>query len=155
LTVSFRKKQLQTMSNTQQNYILLVDDEPGNVLLIRRAMSKVERNIQIQAVEDGEQAVNYLKKTVDDAYLNNYPLPNLIVTDIKMPRMNGMELLAWIKQQPNFVNLPVIVLSSSGEMEDINQATELGASSYIVRPGSFSELVEIMKQLATYLNSVQ
>lgn len=141
------------MSNTQQNCLLLVEDEPGNVLLIKRAMSKVERNIQIQAVEDGEQAVNYLKKTVDNTYTSKYPLPNLILTDIKMPRMNGMELLAWIKKQPEFVNLPVIMLSSSGEIEDINQATALGASSYIVRPGSFTGLVEVMQQIASYFNS--
>ncbi|MBD2441024.1 response regulator [Nostoc sp. FACHB-110] len=140
------------MSNTEQNWLLLVEDEPGNILLIKRAMSKVKCNLQIQAVEDGEQAVNYLKKTIEDAYVNQYPLPNLILTDIKMPRMNGLELLAWIKQQPEFANLPVIMLSSSGEIEDINQATVLGASSYIVRPGSFTELVEIMQQIASYFN---
>jgi CheY-like chemotaxis protein len=140
------------MSNTQQNWLLLVEDEPGNTLLIKRAMSKLKRNIQIQAVEDGEQAVNYLRKAID-ASINKYPLPNVIVTDIKMPRMNGMELLAWLKQQPEFMNLPVIMLSSSGEMEDINRATELGASSYIVRPGSFTELVEVMQQVASYFNS--
>ncbi|MBD2448679.1 response regulator [Nostoc sp. FACHB-152] len=141
------------MSNTQQNWLLLVEDEPGNILLIKRAMSKLKRNIQIQAVEDGEQAVNYLKKTREDACINQYPIPSVILTDIKMPRMNGMELLAWIKQQPEFVNLPVIMLSSSGEIEDINRATELGASTYLVRPGSFTELVEIMQQVASYFNS--
>ncbi|MBD2358843.1 response regulator [Tolypothrix sp. FACHB-123] len=128
-------------NNTQQNLLLLVEDEPGNVLLIKRAMTKVKPNIQIQVVEDGEQAVNYLKKS---------PLPGLILTDMKMPRMNGMELLAWIKQQPEFCHLPVIVFSSSGEIEDIHQATALGASSYIVRPGSFAELVEIMQHIAAY-----
>ncbi|MBD2199698.1 MULTISPECIES: response regulator [Calothrix] len=131
------------MSNTQQNLLLLVEDEPGNILLIKRAMSKLKLNIQIQAVEDGEQAVNYLKKS---------PLPQLILTDIKMPRMNGIELLAWIKQQPEFSQLPVIMFSSSGEIEDINQATALGASSYIVRPGSFAELVEVMQQITSYFN---
>jgi two-component system, chemotaxis family, response regulator Rcp1 len=141
------------MSNTQQNLLLLVEDEPGNILLIKRAMSKVERNIQIQALEDGEQAVNYLKKTLNTAYVNKYPIPTVILTDNKMPRMNGIELLAWIKQQPEFLTLPVIMLSSSGETEDINQATALGASSYIVRPGSFNELVEIMEQIASYFNS--
>lgn len=132
------------MSNAQQNLLLLVEDEPGNILLIKRAMSKLKLNIQIQAVEDGEQAVHYLKKS---------PLPKLILTDIKMPRMNGIELLAWIKQQPEFSTLPVIMFSSSGEIEDINRATALGASSYIVRPGSFTELIEVMQQITPYFNS--
>lgn len=138
------------MNPVQQNCILLVDDEPSNVLLIRRAIAKMKCCIRLQTVEDGEQAVNYLKEMVNQIPLKPHPLPDLVLTDIKMPRMNGMELLAWIKQQPELMNLPVIVLSSSGELDDIHQATELGASSYIVRPGSFSELVEAMQQILTY-----
>lgn len=138
------------MSQMRQRSILLVEDNQTNVLLIRRAIGKVERNIQIQAVENGEAAVHYLqaKRTQSSSEV----MPDLVLTDIKMPRMNGMELLAWIKQQPEWANLPVVILSSSGDPEEIDQAMELGATSYIIRPGSTSELVEAMRQILLSLS---
>lgn len=140
------------MSIERSHLILLVEDEPINVLLIRRAISKAQASVRLEAVENGEQAVEYLR-AVQATTAPSDALPDLVLTDIKMPRMNGMELLAWIKQQPNLADLPVVVLSSSGDPGDVNQARQLGANSYIVRPGSLLELIEVMRQIVASLAS--
>ena len=137
------------MKEPRQRSILLVEDESSNVILIRRAMSKLGQSIHLQAVEDGEAAVRYLQATHNPADPNGVLLPDVVLTDLKMPRMNGLELLAWIKQHPQFGNLPVVMLSSSEDAEDIRRANELGASSYFVRPGSLKELIEILQKIVT------
>jgi two-component system, chemotaxis family, response regulator Rcp1 len=135
-----------TMTQLQGNLILLAEDEPANVLLIRRALNKAESTIQIAVVADGEQAVHYLQGEGCYSEREHYPLPRLVITDIKMPRMNGMELLNWLKQRPQFATLPVIILSTSADPDEITQATQMGANAYIVRPGSPAALLEMMRQ---------
>lgn len=89
------------MNQRQQWLILLAEDEPANVLLIRRAISKVQDNIQLEVVGNGEQAVSYLSGDGEYSDRQRYPLPNLVLTNIKMPRMNGMELLGSRSRNPS------------------------------------------------------
>lgn len=132
------------------NTLLLVEDDSNDVILIRRAFKKAQFAIRIQMVHDGEQAINYL--CGDDQYADRiaYPLPNLILLDLKLPRKSGFEVLQWVRQQPLLRRIPVIVLTSSKESPDINQAYDLGANSYLVKPVEFNSLVDLITTLNLY-----
>jgi DNA-binding response OmpR family regulator len=88
----------------------------------------------------------------DDKYADRrrYPLPGLLLLDLKMPRKNGFEVLQWLREQPEFAQLQVVVLSSSDEIKDINRAYELGANSFLVKPMFFSEFVGMLEALHSY-----
>jgi CheY-like chemotaxis protein len=127
--------------------ILLVEDNPRDVLLIQRALRKANVTIPLQVVEDGEVAVRYLSGEEPYSDRDRYPLPVLILLDLKLPRKSGSEVLEWLQQQPKLKRLPVVVLTSSREYADINQVYDLGANAYMVKPVAFDNLVEIVKTL--------
>jgi CheY-like chemotaxis protein len=133
------------------NYtILLVEDDPNDVLLIQRAFRKAKLTDAIQVARDGEEAVNYLAGHGAYADRNRYPLPVLVLLDLKLPRKSGFEVLEWIRVQPGLRRLPVVVLTSSAEMLDINRAYDLGTNSYLVKPVSFDALLDMVKKLGVY-----
>jgi len=108
------------------NTILLVEDNPTDILLIQRAFRNEElAHISLQIVRDGDTAVCYLSGAGECGDRTRYPLPSIILLDLKLPRRSGLEVLAWIKQQPELKLLPVIVLTSSRQKVDVNQAYEL------------------------------
>ncbi len=131
----------------EHDTILLVEDNPRDVLLIQRAFRKANVTIPIQIVEDGEVAVRYLSGEEPYSDRDRYPLPMLILLDLKLPRKSGTEVLEWLRQQPKLKRLPVVVLTSSREYTDINQVYDLGANAYMVKPVAFDNLVEIVKTL--------
>ncbi len=98
-------------------------------------------------VEDGQQLVDYLSAIGIYADRNAYPLPGLLLLDLKMPRKGGFEVLVWLKSRPDLAELPVVVLSSSAQDSDIQQAHELGADGYQIKPHNADDLVEILRQL--------
>jgi CheY-like chemotaxis protein len=131
--------------------VLVVEDSPDDVLFIRRAFSKARLVNPLQFAEDGEQAIAYLSGTGGYADRTAHPLPMLILLDLKLPRLSGLEFLAWLRgQQPDLRRIPVVVLTSSRESSDVNRAYELGASTYLVKPVSFDGLLELVKQLGIY-----
>lgn len=131
--------------------ILLVEDEPNDVFLIRRAFGKAKVENPIQSVADGEQAMAYLNGEGDYADRTRYPLPGLMLLDLKLPRKGGLEVLAWLRAQKNSVQrIPVVVLTSSKQSTDINRAYELGANSYLVKPVAFESLVQVVQMLDRY-----
>ena len=138
------------MSGPGQPTILLVEDEPGDVLLIRRACRRANLSSPLQVVGDGEAAVAYLAG--QDAYADRqqYPLPALVLLDLKLPRKSGLEVLAWLRAQPALKRLPVVVLTSSRERGDVDRAYELGANSYLVKPVGFDTLLEMIQTLGLY-----
>jgi CheY-like chemotaxis protein len=136
--------------SSEKNVLLLVEDDPNDVLLIQRAFRKANLVNPIQAVGDGEQAVAYLSGQGEYADRKRYPLPLLILLDLKMPRKWGFEVLAWLRQQPNLKRLPVVVLTSSREKSDINRAYELGANSYLTKPVTIDALTDMVKALNLY-----
>ena len=138
------------MSGPGQPTILLVEDEPGDVLLIRRAYRRANLASPLQVVGDGEAAVAYLAG--QDAYADRrqYPLPALVLLDLKLPRKSGLEVLAWLRAQPALKRLPVVVLTSSRERGDVDRAYELGANSYLVKPVGFDTLQEMIQTLGLY-----
>lgn len=130
--------------------ILLVEDSSDDVVLIRRALTKVNLANPLQVVEDGEQAEAYLAGRDAYADRDRFPLPALMLLDLKLPRRSGFEVLAWLRQQPGLRRLPVIVLTSSREPADVQRAYDLGANSYLVKPGPFDALLEMLRGLNLY-----
>lgn len=117
--------------------ILLVEDLDDDILLIRRAFAAAKLQIPLQIVRDGEEAVAYLMGIGKYAQRDEFPLPDLILLDLKMPKMDGLEVLRWIRSHPHLKALRVIVLTSSEDIYDVNKAYELGANSFLVKPAEF------------------
>jgi CheY-like chemotaxis protein len=127
--------------------VLLVEDNPSDILLIQRAFRKVGITNPLQIVNDGDAAVLYLsgEEPYSDRY--RYPLPVLILLDLKLPRRSGDEVLMWLRQQPLLKRLPVVVLTASRQSIDINRLYDLGVNAYMVKPVAFDDLVEIINIL--------
>jgi CheY-like chemotaxis protein len=130
--------------------LLLVEDDPNDILLIQRAFAKASLVNPIKIVRDGEEALHYFRGTGEFSDRTRYPLPSLILLDLKLPRKSGLEVLQWLREQPGFVHIPVIVLTSSKESSDINRAYSLGANSYLVKPVGFEGLLDMVKTLGMY-----
>jgi len=137
--------------SSAQCTVLLVEDEPNDVFLIQRAFRKANLMNPIQAVSDGEQAIAYLTGQREYADRQTYPMPVMILLDLKLPRKTGLEVLAWLRQQPSpLKRVPVVVLTSSKQSTDINKAYDLGANSYLVKPVAFEGLLQMVKALDLY-----
>ena len=138
------------MTDNNQTTILLAEDDQNDVMLIKRSFSKARIINPITCVDNGEQAIAYLKGEGAYADRQQYPLPFMLLLDLKLPRLSGHEVLKWLRQQPVLKRLPVVVLTSSRQPEDINRAYELGANSYLVKPVVFEEFATLMRQLQMY-----
>jgi CheY-like chemotaxis protein len=139
---------------TNQPVILLADDDENDLFLMRRSFDKAGIPGILKSVPDGAQAINYLKGEEPYSNREECPLPFLLLLDLKMPFKTGFEVLSWIRQQPGLKRLLVVVLTSSSQTHDINRAYDLGANSYLVKPGSFEDLVSLAQQLRGYWLSV-
>jgi len=124
--------------------ILHVEDNPDDVLLIEMAFRKAKVQASLDAVSDGDRAIATLQ--------NGYAAapPACVLLDIKLPTISGLDVLSWIRQQPRFKRLPVIMLTSSLLPEDINRAYDLGANSYLVKPSDLNALVDLAKTIEHY-----
>jgi len=136
--------------NPREYVVLLADDDPNDVFLLQRAFQKTNIANPLRVVRDGEEAMAYLSGQDQYADRQRHPLPVLLLLDLKMPRKSGFEVLRWLRQQSGLKRLPVVVLTSSNQSPDINKAFDLGANSYIVKPGGFDSLVEMVKNLNLY-----
>ncbi|HLH52486.1 MAG TPA: response regulator [Verrucomicrobiae bacterium] len=125
--------------------LLLAEDSADDVLIMRNAFEMAGVLNPIQVVSDGEAAVAYLSGSGDYAGRHVYPLPGAIFLDLKMPKKDGLEVLAWVRQQEKLKLLTVYVLSASSREADIAQAISLGVSGYLVKPSKYSDLVEMLK----------
>ncbi|HET7395996.1 MAG TPA: response regulator [Gammaproteobacteria bacterium] len=138
------------MSEITRTTILLAEDDQNDVMLIKRAFSKSHVINPIACVENGEEAVAYLAGQGEYVDRERYPLPFMMLLDLKLPRLSGHEVLKWLREQPGLKRLPVVVLTSSREPSDINRAYETGANSYLVKPVVFEEFSTLLKQLQVY-----
>jgi len=130
--------------------ILLAEDDEDHILLVRRAFKKARLLNPLHVVRDGEEAIAYFKGTGRYAKRVEFPLPALLLLDLKMPKKNGFEVLEWIRQEPRLRNLRVIVLTSSEDMRDVNLAYQLGANSFLVKPADFEQFVTVIQALQGY-----
>jgi CheY-like chemotaxis protein len=120
--------------------ILLVEDDPNDAFLLQRAFEKAEVKVPIYIARDGQETIDYLHGVGPFADRAAYPLPTLLLLDIEMPRLNGLEVLAWLRQDPEWRHLPVVILTASWESEDMRRAHALGATGYHVKPQEPAEL---------------
>ena len=127
--------------------VLHIDDDPNDTALLQAATRKAGVPFLLRNVEDGEQAIAYLNGAGLYRDRTLFPLPSLILLDLKMPRATGFEILKWIRAHPELGNLPVVVLSGSELQDDIRLAYSTGASSYLVKPLGFDALVSLVKNL--------
>ena len=130
--------------------ILIAEDQDDDVILIRRSLDKAGISNPTHFVRNGEDAIAYLQGEGKFASREEYPLPALLLLDLKMPRINGFEVLRWIHQQPELKALRVIVLTGSEDIRDINLAYECGANSFLVKPMDFENSFEMGKFIKDY-----
>lgn len=130
--------------------ILVVEDNHDDYLLLDHAFKKAEFSGRRKHARDGLEAKAYLSGEGTFANRQANPLPVLIIADLKMPRMNGIELLAWTRKQPVIKRIPFVMLSSSGSPRDVTAAYESFANSYHVKPSRLEDLILLLKYLRTY-----
>ena len=130
--------------------ILIVEDREDDVLLMRKSFEKAGLPNPIKIVRDGEEALAYLSGEGKYASRDEYPLPSLILLDLKLPGMDGFEVLTWIRKQQGIRGIPVVVLTSSTQLRDVNRAYELGANSFFVKEFDFQNSVDLTRLLERY-----
>jgi CheY-like chemotaxis protein len=130
--------------------ILLVEDSDDDVFLVRRAFDTVKIPHPLFTVTDGQQAIDYLSGKDRFADRSVYPFPRLVLVDLKMPGVDGFELIQWIRHDRNMRLIPIIVLSSSALHEDVNRAYTLGASAYMVKPPDPRALERLFGTIAEF-----
>ncbi|MBD2458222.1 response regulator [Nostoc sp. FACHB-87] len=130
--------------------ILMADDDEDDSMLVREAITVSQLPIDLHTVSNGEELMDYLHRR--GQYTDNKlaPRPGLILLDLNMPKKNGLEVLKEIKTDPELRTIPVIVLTTSKAEENIHHTYSLGANSYIVKPMTFSALVELMETFGKY-----
>jgi CheY-like chemotaxis protein len=122
--------------------ILVVDDDMGDRMLAQRAFLKAKLLNPVLSVNSGEQAISYLNGQGIYADREKYPLPSLILLDLDMPTVDGFEVLRWIRDQPKFKSLRVVVLTGSDSLHDVNAAYQAGANSFMIKPVDFERFAE-------------
>ncbi len=129
--------------------ILLVEDSADDVFFMKRALKTAGFTTPPQVAKDGQMALDYLEGANGFADREKFPLPSLVLLDLKLPQVLGLDVLKWIRSRPAFQVLPVIVLTSSGERSDLDRAYRLGANSFMVKPTP-DDLPALTKCLADY-----
>jgi CheY-like chemotaxis protein len=139
---------------TSEKLILVVEDNDNDVLLILRAFKKVGWPGRVEVKRDGAEAIAYLIGEPPYKDRDVFPLPALVILDLKMPRVDGFEVLAVIKTEAELRRIPVIILTSSGETADIARCYDLGANSYLVKPITFDEFTGVVDEIDKYWLSI-
>jgi CheY-like chemotaxis protein len=134
-------------SITQGAPVLLVEDSSDDAFVVQRALSQAGVTQQVIHLKDGEEAVNYLSGKPPYEDREKFPTPSLVLLDLKMPRLTGLEVLTWLQSRPDLSHVPVVVLTGSVRSEDRREAEERGAVGYQVKPVAFEDLVEMVRRM--------
>ena len=138
------------MPRGEQAVILLVEDSPDDALQVRQALKRASLSYPFFVVGSGEEALAYLSATGKYSTRDEFPLPDMILLDLKLPGASGFEVLRAIRSDPVLRSLRVIVLTSSDNFHDINSAYELGANSFVIKPSQFDEYPTLMRNLTAF-----
>jgi CheY-like chemotaxis protein len=130
--------------------ILMADDDPDDCLLVSKAFKTSRLCNDLRFVSDGEDLMDYLYQRGKYKELDHAPRPGLILLDLNMPRKDGREALKEIKADPDLREIPIVVLTTSKDEEDVLKSYNLGANSYITKPVTFEGLVEVVRSLGKY-----
>ena len=137
------------MSGERQT-ILLVEDNEDDVFAFQRALKKADITNALEVADNGRQAMEYLKGEHIYADRTRFPAPFIIFLDLKLPYVDGFEILDWLRGQPSLSKTPVCVLTSSAEIKDKDRAYALGARTYMVKPPSARDLLDVMNSLQSF-----
>jgi CheY-like chemotaxis protein len=135
---------------TEEGVILLVEDNEDDVVLIQRALRKGGIEAPVHVVWDGDEAVDYFAGTGQYQDTALYPLPSVVLLDIRLPKRSGLEVLDWLKRHEYLTLLPVVVFTNSDEDVDVQRAYALGANSYLKKPYTLTETTMLLKAISTY-----
>ena len=127
--------------------LLLVEDSADDAFMMQRALRQAGIAQRVIHLKDGEEAVNYLSGTPPYEDRDKFPVPMLVLLDLKMPRLSGLEVLTWLQGRPELTQVPVVVLTGSVRTEDRNEAEKRGAVGYQVKPVVFDDLVEMVREM--------
>jgi CheY-like chemotaxis protein len=131
--------------------VLLVEDDPGDVLMTREAFEHYKIRNQLHVVTDGEQALQFLHRSGDYA---SAPRPGLILLDLNLPRRDGLEVLADLKADPGLRVIPVVILTTSQAEEDILRSYSLHANAYVSKPVDFERFMDVIRQIDNFFLTV-
>jgi len=127
--------------------ILVIEDNPADVIVIRQALLRIEPGLRINVVEDGQHALNYLSGKAPYTDRETHPIPDLILLDLSLPKASGFEVLEWVRTEPVLKQTPIVILATSSFSEDIHRAYEFGANSFITKPTSLDKLVRDLDEV--------
>lgn len=133
-----------TAPAASRRVVLYAEDDDNDAFLIQHCWETAAIPHALEIVPDGQRAIDYLSGHGDFADRAKHPLPSLVLLDLNLPRLSGLQVLAWIRQQPQFAALPVAILSSSNQEKDIDGARALGADDYFVKPSNVTELARLV-----------
>jgi len=131
--------------------VLLVEDDPGDILMTREAFEHYKIRNVLHVVTDGEQALQYLRRTGDYA---GAPRPGLILLDLNLPRLDGLEVLAELKADPVLKVIPVVILTTSQAQQDVLRSYALHANAYVSKPVDFERFVDVIRQIDNFFITV-
>lgn len=134
--------QISGVHQLQPIKILLVEDNPGDIELVRAGFEDALIANQLMVISDGQQALNFIQ--------SKQPMPDIILLDINLPKVDGFEILQEIRQQPHSCNIPVIMLTSSEAERDISQSYQYKANSFVTKPVDFSKFIDAIKKLEQF-----
>ena len=133
-----------------QLVFLVAEDNPNDLELLMHSVRNSGLRVDVKVATDGEEAIEYLLGKGKFADRANYPFPDVVVLDLKMPRIDGLQVLRWLRQHPQFADLPTIMLSGSGLEKDVQEAYKLGVSTYFTKPYNLEQLREVVKVMIDY-----
>jgi CheY-like chemotaxis protein len=129
---------------SESGHILVAEDDLTDAYFFQRAFSRAGLPVLLHFVRDGQEVIDYLQGAGQFADRSAYPLPQLVLLDLNMPRLDGFDVLTWVREQQGLSGLQVVIFSSSAEPKDINRAYGLGANWYLVKPHSMEELTALV-----------
>jgi CheY-like chemotaxis protein len=130
--------------------ILLVEDNEDDIFFMHRALKSAELRRPVHVVNDGELAIQYFRGEGVFACRADYPLPCFVFLDLKLPKRSGIDVLQWVRSQPETQGTVVVILTSSSEPKDIEMATRYGANAYLVKPAKAPDLVEMVQAIKSF-----
>src|SRR5687768_495708 len=130
--------------------VLLIEDNPDDASLMHRAIEKAGVKGLVHILNNGRQAIEYLKAVLPYQDRKSYPLPDLVLLDLQLPEMHGLKVLEWIRSQPQFCSLVIVVFSSSNSPSDVQLAYKLGCNSYLLKPATLDLLYDTVGTISSY-----
>ncbi len=131
------------VDSSESTVLVMADDDPADCLLTEKALRKADITCPLYVVHDGAELMDYLTHRGDYADPAAAPRPSLILLDLNMPKVNGTEVLARLRDEPELRSIPVVVLTTSDEERDIASSYALGANAYLVKPSAFDDMVSV------------